>query len=185
MTAMWADAARLQVGRFERAMDRFRETEADRQFRLTFDEKGRPASWTEQRAEADQFITQRELWAVGVERYYLLLTLGQLRKCVMALPDDELPQLRESKTVRLLRDIDEHWEQDEEQGRSLREMRQWKPHLGVEPGSLMWNNKHVWIGDLALGEITAWVLDVDRSVRASAELNGDRIPEATERLPDK
>ncbi len=67
--------------------------------------------------ECTATLTLGEYWQVGADRYFLLHALAQVRKCVIALPDDDLPAARDMKVLRLLRDIDEHWEQLD--GRSL------------------------------------------------------------------
>jgi len=61
-----------------------------------------------------------------------------------------VPEFRDQKSIRLLRDVDEHWEQVEN-GRSLAEARVTRPDEG--PGRIEYNNKHIWIGGFNTLEI--------------------------------
>jgi hypothetical protein len=183
MTAMWADTTLHQINRFGKAMDEYRAADADYSFRATFEEHGVPSEWVSEYENANRYLTQHQVWNVGAERYFLLVALAQLRKCVMRLPSDDLPELRDQKMLRLLRDIDEHWEQLDN-GRSLKELREWKPELNAAPGAFWFNNKHVWVGDTSLTEVASWVADVDRAVRHHAAGEDEPIPEPDDRLAD-
>jgi hypothetical protein len=183
MTAMWADTALNQLARFEEAMGTYAAAQADYEFRATFHERGDPPEWAREYETANQYLTQHQVWNVGAERYFLLVALAQLRKCVLELPSDGVPRLREDKMLRLLRDIDEHWEQGDET-RSLTELREWKPELEPGPGRVWFNNKHVWIGDTSLSEVHEWLQDVGRLVRERAEEVGSPIPKPEDQLLD-
>ena len=61
--------------------------------------------------------------------------------------------MRGMKALRLLRDIDEHWEQLD--AGLLLEMREAKSN--VQRGMVWLNNKHIWIGDLDTGELASWL----------------------------
>jgi hypothetical protein len=184
MTAVWADTALHQMVRFEEAMDTYAAARVDYEFRAAFHERGDPPEWASEYAAASQYLTQHQLWNVGAERYFLLHALAQLRKCLLKLPSDGLPRVREDKILRLLRDIDEHWEQGDET-RSLTELREWKPDLEPGPGRFWFNNNHVWVGDTSLTEIYEWIEDVGRSVRERAGAGGSPIPAPEDKLPDR
>ena len=184
MTAMWADTALHQMVRFTEAMETYAAAVVDYGFRATFHERGDPPEWAADYAAANKHLTQHQVWSVGAERYFLLHSLAQLRKCLLRLPSDGLPRLREDKMLRLLRDIDEHWEQGNET-RSLAELREWKPDYEPGPGRIWFNNKHVWIGDTSTTEISEWIQDVGRSVRELAEAGGSPIPKPEGRLPER
>jgi len=183
MTAMWADTGLNQLARFEEAMDTYAAAQADYEFRATFHKRGDPQEWAREYETANQYLTQHQAWNVGAERYFLLVALAQLRKCLLKLPSDGVPRLREDKMLRLLRDIDEHWEQGDET-RSLTELREWKPELEPGPGRVWFNNKHVWIGDASLSEVHEWLQDVGRLVRERAEVVGSPIPKPEDQLLD-
>jgi hypothetical protein len=172
MLTMWANIGLWQIDRLDEAADRYREAESAGLFREAFDTRGRPEEWRPTYEESRATITVAEYWEMGAERYFLLHALAQVRKCIIALPDDGLPAVRDMKVLRLLRDIDEHWEQLD--GRSLREMREAKPN--VQPGMVWLNNKHIWIGDLDTGELASWLASVDRVVRERAAADGSPLP---------
>jgi hypothetical protein len=77
-----------------------------------------------------------------------------------------VPEFRDQKSIRLLRDVDEHWEQVEN-GRSLAEVRVTRPDEG--PGRIEYNNKHIWIGGFNTLEILQWADEVEEAVRQQAE----------------
>ena len=127
-----------QFERLDEAVDKYRQAAAAAAFRAAH--KGRPSAEGEPTyRQSTDTVTLADYWQMCAERYFLLLALAQVRKCVLALPDDNLPHVREMKALRLLRDIDEHWEQAE--GRSLMKMRQTRSD--VEAGKMWFNNKHV------------------------------------------
>ncbi|MGO8877317.1 MAG: hypothetical protein ACLQNG_16320 [Acidimicrobiales bacterium] len=173
LTAMWANAARLQISRVEEAMEPFRLGVSETQFRETFKERGEPSEWAEIAAEYTRILTQGDVWQVGTEKYFLLLALAQLRKCVVYwLPHDRLPGLRDDRVLMLIRNAEEHW--DDPDGRSLLELRRADPDIA--PGMIRYNNHHLWIGDVSLDELQSWVDDVDRAVREHATASGSPVP---------
>jgi len=184
MTAMWADTALHQMVRFTEAMETYATALVDYEFRAAFHERGDAPEWAADYSAANKHLTQHQVWSVGAERYFLLHGLAQLRKCLLKLPSDGLPRLREDKMLRLLRDIDEHWEQGDET-RSLAELREWKPDFEPGPGRFWFNNNHVWIGDTSTTEIYEWIQDVGRAARERAEAGGSPIPKPEDKLPDR
>jgi hypothetical protein len=174
MLAMWTSIALWQIGRLEEAVDDYTTAEAEGSFRTAFEEVGQPSEWRETYAAYTATITQAQVWQVGAERYFLLNSLAQVRKCAVNLPDDGLPTVRDMNVLRLLRDIDEHWEQLD--GRSLKEIRESRPE--VAPGQMWRNNKHIWIGDVDTEELAGWLSDVDRVVRERSATDGSHIPRA-------
>lgn len=174
MLAMWANVALWQIGRLEDAVDTYLTAEAEGSFRAAFEQGGRPPEWRSTYEEYTATMTLAEYWRMAAERYFLLHALAQVRKCVVALPDDELPAVRDMKVLRLLRDIDEHWEQLD--GRSLREMRDRDPN--VRPGAMWLNNKHIWVGDVNTAELALWLTSLDQAVRERSAARGFPITSA-------
>ena len=172
MLAMWVFVALRQIDRLDDAAGRYRAAEADGLLREAFEKAGRPNEWKETSSGASSGISIGEYWQMGAERYFLIHALAQVRKCVLRLPDDGLPAVRDMKVLRLLRDIDEHWEQVEE-GRSLAEMRQ--IDNTVRAGMICYNNKHIWIGDVSTGELASWLFELDRAARDRAAAAGSPI----------
>jgi hypothetical protein len=80
--------------------------------------------------------------------------------------------MRGMKALRLLRDIDEHWEQLD--AGLVLEMRE--ANSNVQRGMVWLNNKHIWIGDLDTGELASWLASVDRAVRERAAADGSPLP---------
>jgi hypothetical protein len=109
-------------------------------------------------------------------RHMFLNAVAQLRKCVLGLDGFgvPVPQLQDSKLIRLLRDVDEHWEQVD-QGRSLNELRQLMPDEG--PGRIEYTNKYIWFGGMNTLELIHWADEVDKVVRQQMP-----IPTLTEPL---
>lgn len=111
--------------------------------------------------------------------------LSPAQPCTVAevwrlLPSDHLPSVRDENVLRLLRDVDEHWEQVDE-GRSLTELRATMPDIAA--GMIVSNNKHVWLGNVSLDELRDWIQDVDRTVRARAEAAGSPLLKPDDPLP--
>jgi hypothetical protein len=177
MTAMWAYIAQKQIHRLGEAAVEFRGAMADTAFRTAFNAKPNPA-WQSEFDRSDRRLTQAAIWGVAAERYFLMNALAQVPKCVLRLPNDGLPDIRNQKAIRLLRDIDEHWEQPVGVGRSLTEMRQTDPDAGY--GQVRWNNKHLWLGDVSLEEFADWVNDVAQQVRSTAAAAGVPMPDPDE-----
>jgi hypothetical protein len=174
MLVMWTHLAMWQTGRLEDAVDRYVTAQADGSFRAAFGQRGQPAEWRLTYEESTATMTLGEYWQMGAERYFLLHALAQVRKCVIALPDDHLPAVRDMTVLRLLRDIDEHWEQLD--GRSLREMRDRNPD--ARPGAMWLNNKHIWVGDVDTVELVRWLTSVDEAVRERSAADGSPISSA-------
>jgi hypothetical protein len=184
MTAMWAHVVQRQMGRLIDAVEDFDLATTDAEFRARFATSQQPIhpEWVPVLAEATEQVTPRRVWAVGADRYFLLLALAQLRKCVVKLlPEDDLPHPRDEKMLRILRDVDEHWDKGDD-GWSLAELRQSSPHAG--PGRFGFDHKRIWIGEVELGELEIWVEAVADKVRALAEADGTPIPTVDEPLTD-
>jgi hypothetical protein len=179
MAAMWAEVVRQQTRRFEDAVEDLDSWRADRAFRTAY-WSNPSAAWRPHFDEANSMMTQSEIWMVGADRYFLLSALAQLRKCVVALPDDNLPTVRDQRIIRLLRDIDEHWEQPVGTGRSLTELRITRPDVG--PGQIASDGKRVWVGKVTTTELLTWAEEVDQAVRNRAEAAGNPIPPSDQRL---
>jgi hypothetical protein len=164
---MWVCVALRQIERLDDAVDKYRQAAAAGAFRAAYEQRP-SAEWEPTYHQSTGTVTLAEYWQMGAERYFLLLALAQARKCVGNLPDDDLPRVREMKALRLLRDIDEHWEESE--GRSLTEIRRTRPD--VAPGQMWFDNQHIWIGDVDTGELALWLVDIDRVVRERSAHGG-------------
>lgn len=178
MTAMWADVSRRQLARLTESLDRLNDALADSSLRAALHQNP-SAAWEAEAATAQHVLTQGHLWRAGSDRYFLLLALAQLRKCVRLLPDDQLPAIRNASALRMLRDIDEHWDQGD-QSRSLQEMRRTAPD--VKAGMFAFTKDDAWLGDVSLSEFSQWIDDVDMKVRENAASTGTPILRADDTI---
>jgi hypothetical protein len=113
-------------------------------------------------------------WAFGADQYFFLLAAAQLRKCVLKLPNDGLPEIPDSKMIRLLRNFTEHWE--DPSGESAVKIRELIPD--AVPGRLTYTKKDVSIEGVSTSGIVAWATEVDRKLRANAAEAGNVLPDA-------
>lgn len=96
---MWADNAVHQIARLEDAVNEYRATLGDGMVRRLHE--GDAGFYTDADVEAaDRRLTMHGIWRVGAERYYLLLTLAQLRKAILALRGDGLPLPDDHELIR-------------------------------------------------------------------------------------
>lgn len=185
-TALWCATALNQAERFERSVDRFNnaleETRWQRLMAVT--DSPHRAEWEAQHAanpEQVEPLMFGDTWQLLGERYFLVLALGQVRKCVHLLRADRLPRMTDPRIVKLLRDIEEHWEQDvtSPQALSLREIREREPKF--EPGRVVIGKRGTWLSEgVTVDDLTEWVADVDTKVRAKASAAGQALPAATD-----
>ena len=181
MTAMWVHTALFQAERFRAVMEEFDAGYNAAAFIGSFESNGRQPEWAEdavEMAEDARGFTRDLMWRASAERYFLLLALAQVRKCARMLPDDDLPSVRDEEAVRLLRDIEEHWEQDEDRGRSLRRLRETRPD--VSAGQILFGVGQALIGHWALDEVEEWLDEVNKRVRELSTRDGYAIPSPDE-----
>ncbi|MEV6911228.1 hypothetical protein [Amycolatopsis sp. NPDC051071] len=119
-------------------------------------------------------------WTFGADQYFFLSAAAQLRKCVLKLPDDGLPEIPNSKMIRLLRNFVEHWE--DPSGESAVKLRDMIPD--AVPGRAAFTKKDVWIEGVSTTEIVMWASDVARALRANAAEAGDVLPDPSKPLPE-
>lgn len=173
MAAMWAYAVGVYNLQLEEAIDQFQRDRLDLSTRKHFEDAPSEARqlWADHIANATGVLTVSSVWRMSLARNAFLNAAAQLRKCVLALRDlgSDVPEIRDQKLIRLLRDVDEHWEQVEN-GRSLAELHVTDPDEG--PGRITYNNKHVWIGGFDTLEILDWAEQVDVAVRDQAQAEG-------------
>ncbi|MGW4127266.1 hypothetical protein [Amycolatopsis japonica] len=79
------------------------------------------ASYVEQ--EVGEGMNWWVTWTFGADQYFFLAAAAQLRKCVLKLPDDELPVIPNDRMILLLRNFTEHWE--DPTGWSAADLREW------------------------------------------------------------
>jgi hypothetical protein len=180
---MWCAVALDEARRFNDAVDAYHSAFAETSLshslaRMPADAPHRE-SWQE---HIDAYaghnpLTFARMAEVAGHRYFFVLAVAQVRKCVNLLEDDELPQMSDPKVVKLLRDIDEHWEQDKTHTRahSLREMLASEPD--ARPGKFIPDHKRGhWLSDTVNADhLVNWVIQVDSAVRSAAMADGDPL----------
>jgi hypothetical protein len=119
-------------------------------------------------------------WTFGADQYFFLAAAAQLRKCVLKLPNDGLPEIPEERMILLLRNFTEHWE--DPTGWSAVELRGQIPD--AVPGRAAYTKKDVWIEGVSTTEIVMWASDVARALRANAAESGDVLPDPRKPLPE-
>lgn len=86
----------------------------------------------------------------------------------MKLPDDGFPEFTDERTILLLRNVTEHWE--DPTGWSTVASRKIVPDAA--PGQLIYTKKDVWIEGVSTAGIVARAIDVDRALRARRQTCG-------------
>ena len=173
---MWAYAVGLHHQELREAVVAYAQARHDGAIRNTILQAPPSARslFGDQLEKASSVMTIAMVWRMSMVRYALLCVAAQLRKCTLALNglDALVPQLRDQKLIRLLRDIDEHWEQVED-GRSLAELRALMPD--ETPTRIVYNGQFIQIGGFDTREIAEWAVQVDAAVRAQLEEAGSPI----------
>jgi hypothetical protein len=166
LALMWIEAVYLQIERLESAIDLFQQRASAQRFVDSWRERGRPKQWEGEYRKSMRLLRKRKPITVGPDKYFLLLCVAQLIKCVEALPGDDLPSFHDQELLRDLRNIEEHW--DDVTGRSIRRVRLAIPD--VEPGRIASNNKHIWIEGIDLMSVLEWTAGVHRQLRNAQNL---------------
>ena len=175
MAAMWAEAVYTQNVRLEDALDRYQSALADEGFRESYEGMTDPdlrAAWESTYREATGQLTPHIAWGLGLAKYFFLLAVAQLDKCVDLLPDDGLRPFPDRTLLRKLRNFEEHWE--DPTGASATWLRNRIPDIA--PGRLTYTKKHTWIEGMEVTAIVLWAQEVDVRVRKNAAQAGDALP---------
>lgn len=112
-------------------------------------------------------------WTVGADQYFFLSAVAQLRKCVLKLVDDGLPEVPDDRTILLLRNFTEHWE--DPTGRSAVELRGMVPD--AVPGRLAYTKHDVVIEGVSVYGIVDWAMNVEHVLRTNAARSGQALPD--------
>jgi hypothetical protein len=131
--------------------------------------------------EVDDYRYWWATWTFGADQYFFLAAAAQLRKCVLKLPHDELPEVPNERMILLLRNFTEHWENPT--GWSATELRGSVP--GAIPGRATYTKKDVWVEGVSTTEIVLWASDVARVLRANAAEAGDPLPDPVQPFPGR
>lgn len=159
---MWISFIYTQATRLEDAVDMYNEMVVKQQFVATYEARGKPLEWVKEARKARRILKSRRPPSVGADKYFLLLSVAQLVKCVRLLPDDGLPNFDDSELMRHLRNIEEHWEQPS--GRSLTALQQSIPD--ITPGRLTFTKKDIWFETVSFVDVLRWTRAVELKLRS-------------------
>lgn len=183
--AMWAFAVGLYHEQLREAVDAYAQARNDGAIRNHILSAPKQAQYLfkGQLDKATEVMTLATVWRMSMARYAFLSVAAQLRKCTVALEEGDVvvPQLRNRKVLKWLRDVDEHWEQIEN-GDSLAKLQALIPEEG--PTRVVYTGKYIRIGDFDTQEIAEWAAQVDHVVRAQLDEAGTPIAEVGEPLAD-
>lgn len=137
----------------------------------------------ELRAEADRHLaanrgeveaTVAAAWQLTLARYTFLHAVHQLLKCTARLKDlgETPPELKDHEVVRLLRNVDDHWE-DVDSGWSMAALAKRLPD--ERPTRVVYSAWRVELGGLLDRDILKWAAEVDEFVRAAADNAGTAL----------
>jgi hypothetical protein len=178
---MWAFIVLRQADRLDEAAGEYNKAVVD-QFWLDRRDAGTlPEDWVPYvESEVSDGTNWWATWTVGADQYFFLEAAAQLRKCVVRLPNDGLPEIPNERMILLLRNFTEHW--DDPTGWSAAELRGKVPD--AIPGRSTYSKKDVWIEGVSTSEIVAWAWEVDRKLRANVAETGDVLPDPYKPLPE-
>lgn len=120
-------------------------------------------------------------WTFGADQYFFLAAAAQLRKCVLELPQDGLPEVPNDRMILLLRNFTEHWE--DPTGSSATKLRKLIPDAA--PGRATYTKKDVWVEGVSTTEIVLWASNVARALRTHAAKSGNPLPNPAQPFPGR
>ncbi len=170
----WSDIVYMQAKRLWDATEHFWNAHEDQRFRQAHAEQGSPPGWEDVLSEAPVTFTERDRTRMQADKYFLLLAAAQVVKCAERLPNDALPVYEDADELKLLRNLEEHWEDPD--GRSARELRETIPDF--TPGRVGFDGKRLWIERISLGDLVDWVTVVEMRVRDAARRLGPDLRRA-------
>lgn len=165
--------ARRQIESFAEADKRMRAAFSDTNQRSQL---GGHPGWADSLAAVPEPLRYRHLWDLGTEHYLALVLLAQISKIVDRLPGDALPACPGTTPVKLLRDLEEHW--DEVDGRARRMLRASDSTI-ARAGQIEVVNDVRMIGSASEAELIRWLNEIEAGIRAAADRAGLPVP-----LPD-
>lgn len=179
---MWISFIYTQATRLEDAVETYTQLLLNRQLIATYEARGKPAELAKQARKARRSLNSRRPPPVGADKYFFLLSVAQLVKCVKRLPDDGLPNFDNSELIRHLRNIEEHWEQPN--GRSITALRESIPDIA--PGRLTFTKKDIWFEEVSFIDALRWTRAVELKLRplVNPENNHPLDPSTNPSFPD-
>lgn len=179
--AMWAFIVLRQGDRLDEAAGEYNQAREDQHWLDQRDAGTLSEDWMSYvENEVGDGMNWWVTWMFGADQYFFLSAAAQLRKCVLKLPNDGLPEMPNERMILLLRNFTEHWE--DPTGWSAVKLRDRIPD--AEPGRLAYTKKDVWIEGVSTSEIVMWAWEVDRKLRANAAEAGVVLPDPYKPRPE-
>jgi hypothetical protein len=172
------ELARVQVDRYEEAaMDMVAAHAATMYRRALAEDSPHREAWLAVGDSGDERLTLGHFWRATNEHYLALVVLAQVSKAVRLLDLPDAPSYPEDDPLVMLRNIEEHWE---EEGRSLTALRQTDP--GAAPGRIFTAGKHQFIGTTSVHQVRQWLSATEEVVRRAADVADEPLPHADDEL---
>lgn len=175
VAAMWAQIVYLQATRLEEAIDEYQEIVAGNLLGSAFEEAGKPTDWAEF-VQSNRRLKMADIAKLAADKHFFLVAIAQVVKCASRLQGDALPDFKNDDLLRLLRNVDEHWE--DPNGPSAAALR--RDYPDITPGHVYYNTKDIWLGTVSLMSILEWVSKFDYAVRLAAAESGSPIEDEPE-----
>jgi len=166
---MWISFIYTQATRLEEAIDTYAELLENQQFIETYEAQRRPREWVSEARKAKGLIERTPPPTVAADKYFFLVSIAQLIKCVRLLPEDELPSFDDRELIPHLRNIEEHWEQSS--GRSLNFLRRSIPD--ITPGRISFTKDDIRFEGVSFVGLLQWTKDVEMRLQL-ADVGDDR-----------
>ena len=178
---MWISFIYTQATRLEEAIDMYAELLESQQFIETYEARRRPKEWTREAKKARSLLERTPPPTVAADKYFFLVSVAQLVKCVRLLPADGLPNFDDHDLMKHLRNIEEHWE--EPNGRSLNLLRQSIPDIA--PGRISFTKDDIYFEGVSFVRLLQWTKDVEMELRLTGIADSRSLldPSATHPFP--
>ncbi len=174
---MWAFVVQRQADRLYEAVSEVNAAAHDQVFLDSRAAGTLPDEWQSYVDEqVGEGISWGVAWTAGADQYFFLAAAAQLRKCVMKLSDDRLPEPPNERMILLLRNFTAHWE--DPTGWSAVELRRAIPD--AVPARLAYTKHDIEIEGVSMYGIVDWSIDVERVLRANAARKGENVPHPNE-----
>lgn len=176
----WVEGAWMQLERFQDAFYEQQHALADARMRaaLTDPKDGWRIAYDRDYGPYDPRRPIRvPTWALemqsATELDLLIVAVRNVIRAQDRLPADIRTSMTGEDVLELLRNVNEHW--DEEGGRSVEELK--VAHPDVRLGEIRYTNKEIWVGGVPLSRILAWLARVREALKEALTTAGIEVPD--------
>lgn len=165
----WVEASFMQAQRFEDVLYEFEQgMEAARTRRLSVEEGQELAAYGIRARKVPSVSLSMQ---VANELDLLVVSIRNVLRAVDRL-DEDRAQMTGAETLKMLRNAQEHWDEEGYSARALKDLRPDHP-----TDIIRFTNKEIWIADVPLSRIRAWLARVNDALRARLADNGIAVPD--------